>query len=408
MKTKTYSKINIPELNFDKFKIVLIGVSKYPDDEQIVNVPNIEVNINVLKRLFTDKSFFGINTDNVLVLLNEKKVSIEKQLSTFAKDTEPDETLIVYYTGHGSVSQDDLSVYLSTIDSISNDVVSTGISVQRIRNLVSSAYAKRKVIILDACYSGAIHSTISESASFYSNDKDDFEGEFIVASSSENEESKYSVTNNSEPTYFTKELVNVLTFGLNNEKPYLSLNEVFNSVNDRLKDNNLPISQKTVVNSMGDMPFAINNKFNGNGDEYYKNIFVKNIFNKTNQSIAQLPLFKKTNSNLILNIVLSVVVIIAFSSLFLLNNEKSDSIIAAKSKYNIEKIRQVTNFSPVIVVENNSDNNVERVEKLMKKVNIFLRADSGRDAAILYLNKVLKIDPNNNNARNLLDSLNNQ
>ncbi len=407
MKTKTYTKIKIPDLNVNKFKVVLIGVSKFTEDSQIENVPNIELNINVLKQIFSEKSFFNIPPDNILVLLNENKVSIEKQLSTFAKDTDPDDTLIVYFSGHGFVSTDDLSVYLSTVDSISSDIISTGISVQRLRDLVANSYAKRKIIILDACYSGAIHRTISDSSSYYINEKNKFEGEFIVSSSSEDEHSMYSDSNENEPTYFTKELLNVLTYGLDNNKPYLTLNEIFNEVRDALGEKNLPIPQKTVISSIGDMPFARNNKFEGNSDDFYKNIYVKNILNKINRSNTQLPSFKSSKNNFLLNIILSFAVVIAFSSIFIFTRVNNTALTAVKSSVKIEQTRKSISSNYIVTKQNNSDTNSERIEQLMKKVNTFLRADSGREAAISYLKKIIIIDPNYEKARTLLDSLTN-
>lgn len=390
MNTKNYKKIEKLNVNYEKFKLVYITVSNIFDSDSKTE-SQINENIdNSLINLFIDNLGIKFSGDNILKLVNEKKISIEKQLSLFVNDTEPDETLIVYYAGEGITGQNGLSVYLTAKDSLEDDIIDTGISIQKIRDIFSSAYARRKILIINSSNSYAIHNTTSNFASFYSNSKN-FEGEFIISYFSQ----KLGHLNNSE-------LSDALYDSLSSQKPYLTLNEVIDNINMYLEDKNLHLIQKTVINSIGDLPLIINKQFVDKDD-----LKIHRIISRFNKSKSIFPDFKKTFSNFKINLLLIVIVIITYLSIFFSDKSQINSNLASNTNVKIENIRKSISLNDVQGTQVYNKDNTKEIEELFKKVQIFIKADSGLNAAIYYLKKVLEKDRNNLKAKSLLDSLSN-
>lgn len=302
MNTKNYKKIEKLNVNYEKFKLVYITVSNIFDSDSKTENQNNENTNDFLINLFINNLGIKFSNDNILKLVNEEKISIEKQLSLFVNDTEPDETLIVYYAGEGIISQNGISVYLTSKDSVEDDIINTAISIQKIRDIFSRAYARRKILIINSSNSYAIHNTISNFSSFYSNSKN-FEGEFIISYSSQEL-----------GTLDNDELLAALVDGLFSQKPYLTLNELIDRINIYLEDKNLHLIQKTAINSVGDLPFFTNSQFIvKNRDKIYK------IIDSFNRSKFVFPAIKKTFSHFKTNILLIMIVIIAYLSVLFSN-----------------------------------------------------------------------------------------
>ena len=263
MKTINYKQTQSPTLNYNKFKVILMGVSKYTD-KNVTDVPNIRTNINLLKKTLINNSFVGVPNENVFVSLNKSKIDIEKELTTFIDNTSDEDTLIIYYSGHGFVSGRNSELYLSTRDTNLTQLESTGISTNNFVKIINLSNSKRKIVILDSCHSGYIHNSIENSK--YNNEK-----LFVISSSSRDNPSYYPINSKNSPTYFTGELINVLRNSNENGESKLTLNNLFNKVNSSLKKQNLPLSQKTNIN----------------GNKFY---ITQNIYDDNNVNVPKNPL----------------------------------------------------------------------------------------------------------------------
>ncbi|MBN2891248.1 MAG: caspase family protein [Bacteroidales bacterium] len=243
METKIYKQVNVPNLDYTKLKVILIGVSKYPDD-QVSDVPNIKANVNLLKRTLTNSSNFGVPSENIFVSLNKTTNEIINDLTSFVCETENDDTILVYYSGHGFISDYNSKLYLSTTDSNLDDIESTSISIERFVEIISLSNSNQKIVILDSCYSGHIHNLFNNpESSIYGLDKS--ENLYVISSSSGDEPSYYPLNSKNSPTYFTGELIKVLQNGIENGKSYITLNQVYTSVKTSLKNQDLPSPQRT-------------------------------------------------------------------------------------------------------------------------------------------------------------------
>ncbi len=74
-------------------------------------------------------------------------------LQAVADATEPDDLLFFYYSGHGDEVGDES--YLVARDGRRLVLGDTAVSISRIKEIVSGASARAKVIVLDACHAGA-------------------------------------------------------------------------------------------------------------------------------------------------------------------------------------------------------------------------------------------------------------
>jgi len=137
--------------------IVGIGVAKYANTkynlDYVDNDTHDFVNIYKTKEgTFYDKLFID-------TLLNEN-VSKEKVLSlkTKLQKSRPDDIVIVFYSGHGSMSSDN---YFYSYKSDKSNFEKTGISYNDFTNLMDSIPARQKILMLNACHSSEIDTTVN-------------------------------------------------------------------------------------------------------------------------------------------------------------------------------------------------------------------------------------------------------
>jgi hypothetical protein len=134
---------------------VVVGVNQYDDNDHYgelhVCVKDAEAICNQLVtggykqervRILTDTTSELPTRDNVLVALN-----------AVAKATDPDDILVFFYSGHGD--EDAGESYLVGRSGKRLALEDTAIKVSRIKQVMEQAPAKAKVIIVDACHSGA-------------------------------------------------------------------------------------------------------------------------------------------------------------------------------------------------------------------------------------------------------------
>ncbi len=404
MKTTDFKKEKIPDLDYSNFKVILIGVSKYPEDKKIKDVPNININIKTLSNVLTDKSIINIPKDNVTVCYNASKVNIEKKLSAFVKNTNENDTVIIYYTGHGFISSESFELHLATADTHLDYIDSTGISINRFRKIISQSFAKRKIVILDACHSGGIHNGLSNNKSLVTSVLNKFEGEYVISSSSEDEPSLYPIDKKDDPTYFTGKLIDILRLGLNNDKPYITISDIFKNIYSNFKSRNLPLPQQSNFDNVGDFPIIKNNSFTGDYNDVSEAKFqVQN--NNTGKTNNVKIVYRK---NVLLNVLASVVVVATFVSFIFVNlyknNEDTIVLSPTKSNYEVAHSRAVNHLGYTVIAVTPATN-LDDVNTLINRAKIFSQADGGYNRAIENLNKALSIDPNNTEAQSLKDSL---
>ncbi len=248
--------------SYNDFKVLCVGVSTY-QDETITNIPNVESNLSALSELFNDSNLFPeFKESNLVISLNQSQKEVTRHIIDITSSAKSSDILILYFAGHGIISSDDFELYLPVHDSLEKYISSEGINTKFIKSAISKSDAKRKVLLMDCCYSGKVHGTMNVDgvkSELRSKILPVVDGTYIMTSSSPDKPSLYSADDNSIPTFFTNKIIDVISTGVDNNKPYYEIGEIFNEVKSEFeKIGSLPIPQQSSFNEAEKIPFGNN------------------------------------------------------------------------------------------------------------------------------------------------------
>jgi serine/threonine protein kinase len=138
-----------------KRRAVLIGVNTYEDSR---NYPDLPVCINDIGAICDRLLAGGFDARDVRLLTDDTPkpptyANISAALQSLANEAGQEDLLLVYFSGHGDVCGDES--YLIARDSYASMSGRTAVPITWIKEIMEQATARAKVIILDACYSGA-------------------------------------------------------------------------------------------------------------------------------------------------------------------------------------------------------------------------------------------------------------
>jgi hypothetical protein len=134
---------------------VLVGVNQY-DDWQ--NYGNLEVCVKDVEAIQQALIAGGYEPERIRLLTDDSaekpsRVNILTTLRAVANATEPEDSLLFYYSGHGDI--DGNASYLIAKEGHAVALEDTAVSLTRIKEIMMEASARAKAVILDACHSGA-------------------------------------------------------------------------------------------------------------------------------------------------------------------------------------------------------------------------------------------------------------
>jgi len=174
-------------------------------------------------KTITDQGTEIPTRDNILVTLK-----------SMATATEPDDLLLFYYSGHGT--EKDGESYLVTRSGHQVLIEETSISISTIKEIMNSAQARAKVIIIDACHSGVNFGKGGEkmTESFIQRVFDDAKG-FAILASCEQGQRSYEWLQNSR-SVFTHYLLEALQGKADYEnKGFVTIQDANRYVTDQVK-----------------------------------------------------------------------------------------------------------------------------------------------------------------------------
>jgi len=134
---------------------VLVGVDEYQDT---TNYGQLQVCVKDVEAIRERLVAGGFDPARIRLLTDHTaeiptKANILVALKAVADATEPDDLLLFYYSGHGD--EDGGESYLVARDGRRLVLSDTAVPLARVREIVEQAPAHAKVIVLDACHSGA-------------------------------------------------------------------------------------------------------------------------------------------------------------------------------------------------------------------------------------------------------------
>lgn len=235
-------------------RAILAGVSRY---EHLDDLPAVENNLSGLVAAFTDPALWGLPADRcVLVGQPEDADAVLDALQiAAAADTE---TLIFYFAGHGLTDpDDDDELYLALPGSDKDRAYRRTIPYSLVRREMKSARARRKIVILDCCYSGrAIGHWMGPQDLA---DRLGIEGTCVLTATAPTRMALSPP--GSRFTAFTGELIDVLATGIPHGPSLLDMNTIHQHLAGKLRAKGLPSPQMAGTGAGGDIALARNRSY---------------------------------------------------------------------------------------------------------------------------------------------------
>lgn len=235
-------------MNDIKYKALLIGNSKFEEDpHNLLELKGPPNDIRSLEETLTHPQVGLHEPSNVQSLLNFSNWEIMEKLEEFFQNAKRTDQLLFYYSGHGRLDKYN-NLYLCARNTKSNGLISTAIPDSAIKSMIENSASSRVLIILDCCYSGRFKGGGDIPQNLLG------EGRFVITSSRSRVLSK-DAEDSEGRSPFTKYLVQSLLSGEVdvNRDNYVSINEVYNYILPRLREETKQIPQRNYDGAVGEL-----------------------------------------------------------------------------------------------------------------------------------------------------------
>ncbi|MGW1532547.1 caspase, EACC1-associated type [Streptomyces aureus] len=232
--------------------MVLIGFARYghaPD------LPAVDNNLDALQEFFTSTSGWGLPGEHCHVIRQaaapDDLITPLRSAATAARDT-----LLVYYAGHGILDEDmefSLSLPGSRLDE-----PWTGVSYTWVKRFIARARAKRRLAVLDSCFSGKAHAVMGSTSEAVKGQAA-AAGTTVITSARDD---RVALAPAGETyTAFTGELLTVLREGMDGGPAVLTVDQVYECVKQALAAKGRPRPDRTGSDTCGHTVMAVNRAF---------------------------------------------------------------------------------------------------------------------------------------------------
>lgn len=234
--------IDIPSINMtsDKTFALVIANENYQDVSKVENAIN---DGEILAKYF--ENTLGIPQKHIHFIKDATFNNVKRELNFLSKIADAykgDASFIVYYAGHGIPDEHTQNAYLMPVDGFSSDI-STCISLDEVYSNLNTLNAKKIIVLLDACFSGATRNDnmlFSARGVRIKPKATKPQGNCIVLSSTQGDETAYSYPDQNHGlfTYF-------LLKKLKESRGDVNLGELINYLQDNVLRHSLIINGKT-------------------------------------------------------------------------------------------------------------------------------------------------------------------
>ena len=135
---------------------ILIGTDTY-SDPGLEDLRFAAKDAEDLARVLRDPARGGFSSVKVLSEADRTSFGIMAALRRWKRGLGPEDTALVYFSGHGMRWIDERNrsrVFLAAADTNRSDPLNTAIPVEAVQQFVESLPARRKVLIIDSCFTG--------------------------------------------------------------------------------------------------------------------------------------------------------------------------------------------------------------------------------------------------------------
>ncbi|USQ87225.1 caspase family protein [Streptomyces phaeoluteigriseus] len=230
-------------------RAVLIGTASY---RHLSQLPAVEAGVVDLAAELCDATVWGLPVQHCTVVTDP--LSPQTILDpVYRASEEATDTLLVYFAGHGMRDADSADLYLALGDSREH-LGYTAVAYQHLRTALRSARARRKVVVLDCCFSGRAARALSGSDVLAAEAAVD--GAYVLTASPRD---RIALAPDGERyTAFTGELLTVLRHGVEDGPELIDLDTLYRVLLERLRAKNRPLPQHSQENGVGRLPLARN------------------------------------------------------------------------------------------------------------------------------------------------------
>jgi uncharacterized caspase-like protein len=130
----------------------LVANDTFPEDRSIPPLRFTQNDAEGLKEVLGDPETCRFETK---VYPNQTSRKVLADLERISGELDADDTILFYYAGHGRVRRDN-QLYLYAKDTVTESLGATSIRARDVLAFLQESYARRRVVILDCCQSGAI------------------------------------------------------------------------------------------------------------------------------------------------------------------------------------------------------------------------------------------------------------
>ena len=133
---------------------ILIAASKFPEEPGLNELRCPENDVDALKELLISPDCGLFDKKNTLVLKNAPSHEVLYKIETVLNDAGSEDLVLIYFSGHGKLNAVG-RLCLATVNTKLRALGSTSIPAEQIKRFFDTASTRKRILILDCCYSGA-------------------------------------------------------------------------------------------------------------------------------------------------------------------------------------------------------------------------------------------------------------
>lgn len=136
------------------YRALLIGNSAFPADPNLKELTGPVNDVTALKTALGHQDAGLFDPADVRLVTEQPAQVLRIELERFFSDAKRDDTLLLFYSGHGVLSQRN-QLFLCAQDTQLDLLKATAVGAAEISLMFEESVARTTVIVLDCCYSGA-------------------------------------------------------------------------------------------------------------------------------------------------------------------------------------------------------------------------------------------------------------
>ncbi|GLW92805.1 caspase, EACC1-associated type [Actinokineospora globicatena] len=228
-------------------RAILIGTTDY---QRLPDLPAVRANLRDLAAALTDPDLGGFAPEHCVVLANP--TSVREVYRALREQTKAQDTVLVYFAGHGLISSGKGELHLALSDTDPDEVRVSALAFDVVREVLRESPAANRVLVLDCCFSGralpeAMGTVVGQV---------EVTGTYTLAATPPN--AVALAPKGHTHTAFTGELLHVLTHGVANDSELLGLDDIYRAVHSRMSAHGYPLPGSAGSHNAGLLALARN------------------------------------------------------------------------------------------------------------------------------------------------------